>query len=110
MALIVSYATKELRDSCVKREQADQAFGPNAAQSLFRMLADAEAAESAAELLALYAGVIEIVEGDSLSINFAPECQATFGPVNVRRRGDDALDWSQVRRLKLTQIQVSRHA
>ena len=51
---------------CVKRERADEAFGPSAAQSLFRMLADAEAAESAAELLALYEGVIEIVEGDFL--------------------------------------------
>jgi len=106
--LIVSYATKALRESCVEREQADEAFGPSAAQSLFRMLADVEAAESAAEVLSLYAGVVKIAEGDSLSINFAPECWAKFDPVDVKRKGCGARDWAQVQRLKLTHVQVSR--
>jgi hypothetical protein len=105
--LIVSYATKALRESCVKREQADEAFGPSAAQSLFRMLADVEAAENASEVLSLYEGAVEIAEGDSLSINFAPECHAKFDPVDVKRKGCDVRDWAQVQRLKLTHVQVS---
>lgn len=107
--MIVSYATKDLRDSCIKREQADEVFGPTAARSLFRMLADAEAAESAAEFFSLYEGAIQIREGDSVSVNYAPECYVMFDLLSIQCKGSKSANWSSVRRLKLKQVQVHRN-
>ena len=89
------------------RERADATYGASAALSLFRLLADAEAADSADELISVYNNAVSFGEGDSLSIDFAPQCRARFVPVNAKQKGADDLDWSQVKRLKLVQVRVA---
>lgn len=105
--MILSFVTRELRDLCQRLELADQAFGAKQAQALFRVLAEAEASGTADEFLLLYAGQITTGQ-DSLLIAFAPQCTASFEAVQARLASADnrQLDWSNVRRLKLTQVKV----
>lgn len=109
--MILSFATKKLRDDCQRLELADQAYGAKQAQALFGALADIEAAATADELLALYADDVA-AKKDSLSITFAPQCIASFDvvPAGSASDGCDRVDWSKVRRLKLTQIKVGTDA
>jgi hypothetical protein len=104
--VIVSFLTRELRDTCESLEQAERAYGVSGAQALLGLLADIEATETVDQLISFYAGGAAIEQEDSLLIIFAPECQARFEAVQTRGILDECgrLDWSKVRRLKLTEV------
>jgi hypothetical protein len=108
--VILSFSTKKLRDSCQRLDLADEAFGAKQAQALFRLLAEVEAAGTADDLLALYAQEARFEE-DSILITFAPQCSASFDAVLGKSTlGSVSGDWSVVRRLKLTLVEIGPDA
>ena len=110
--MIVSFSRRDLRDLCQAYDRANQEFGPSVAQALFRLLAEIEAAETIEEVVSLYVDAAKFGEGDSLLVAFASECEARFEAVQAQRTLDGCgrLDWSKVRRLKLTQVKVGPDA
>jgi hypothetical protein len=106
--VILSFSTKELRDTCQQLERADATYGAKQAQALFSVLAEVDAAETAEDLQALHADNIVVAE-DSLSIAFAPQCRAHFKAV-PQAASDTIVSWSIVRRLKLVQVEVGANA
>lgn len=108
--MILSFSKKKLRDSCQRLDLADEAFGAKQAQALFRLLAEVEAAGTADDLLALYAQEARFEE-DSILITFAPQCSASFDAVLGKSTlGSVSGDWSVVRRLKLTLVEIGPDA
>ncbi len=71
------------------------------------MLSDAEAVDTAAEFLELYAPDVA-VDGDSLSVPIGVECCLSFIAIGAAlvRDGETGLDWGKVRRLKMMDISL----
>lgn len=80
-------------------------IGAAHAQELMTMLSDAEAVDTAAEFMDLYAPNVE-VEGDSLSVPIGIEYYVSFVAIGVTvfRDRKTGLDWGTVRRLKMMDI------
>jgi hypothetical protein len=86
-------------------ERAEAAIGPAHAQDLITVLSDAEATETAAELIDLYAPNVA-VSGDSLSLPIGTRFRLTFVAIGTPlvRDPEGCVDWCAVRRLKMTDI------
>jgi hypothetical protein len=104
--LIVSFETSDLRECCWRIEVAEQQLGTVHAQALVTLIAELEAFEIAAEMLSFMRTSAIITDSDSLLIEVGSDYVATFVPVGVRFGRDEygRVDWSTVRRLKLTEI------
>ena len=89
-------------------EEAEQRFGSALAQALISLIADAEAFDSADEMIAFFGPDAHVGEDNSLSIAIGSDCRAKFVPVGVKFTRDDngRADWTTVQRLKL--VKVSR--
>ncbi len=98
----MSFNTQELRDCCASLEKAEAVIGSVHAQELISVLSDAEAAETAAELIELYAPNVAI-DGDSISLPVGIRYRLSFVAVGVAlvRDREAGPEWSAVRRLKM---------
>jgi hypothetical protein len=103
--VIVSFNTEGLRDCCASLERAEALIDLTHARDLMTVLSDAEAVDTAAEFVELYAPNAAI-EGDIISLPIGRRYRATFvaiGAALVRNR-DGGLDWRSVRRLKMMDL------
>ena len=102
--MIVSFNTQELRDRCATLENAETVIGSPHARELISVLSDAEAADTAAEFVELYAPKAT-VEGDSISLPIGTRYRISFVAIGAaigNRNGRP--DWRLVRRLKLMDL------
>ena len=103
--LIISFNSRSLRDSCASLERAEALIGYAHAQELITLLSDAEAQETAADLMEFYAPDATD-DGDTISLRLGTQYQLRFVAVGSAPVGDSGagLDWRTVRRLKLMEI------
>jgi hypothetical protein len=103
--LIVSFETHELRDCCASLEKAEAVVGSTHAQELISVLADAEAAETAAEFIKLRAPNVAVSD-DSISLPMGTRYRLSFVAVGVASVGKHGgrVDWRSVRRLKMMEL------
>jgi len=105
----LSFATKSLRTRCEDATVALRAYKPEVVESLNNRLADLRAADSPVELIA---GSPRLVAGATPSVVIALadshylHCQVSQAVVPHDARGN--LDWSRVRRLKITTVRVRK--
>jgi hypothetical protein len=103
--LIISFDTRALRDQCASLEMAEAAFGSAHASELIAALADAEAAEHAAEFMELYPGGVTTTN-ERFSVPIGTEYRTAFQALGVTivRSSKGTLDWQTVRRLKMMDL------
>jgi hypothetical protein len=103
--VIVSFNTQSLRDCCTTLERAEAAMGAAHAQELMTLLSDAEAVDTAAEFMQLYAPNVG-VDGDSISLPIGTRYRVSFVAIGSRpvRNPDGGLNWGALRRLKMTDL------
>lgn len=104
--MIISFETHDLHDCCCRIESAEEKFGSIHAQALATLIADAEAFESAAELIDFLGPDANLNQDDSLSVAIGSDYQAKFVAAGVRfaRSDEGRVIWSSVQRLKLVEI------
>jgi hypothetical protein len=103
--LIVSFNTQHLRNCCSSLERAEAVIGSVHAQELMTVLSDAEAADTAAEFIDLYAPAVA-VDGDSFSMAIGVQYRLLFVAIGAKlcRDREVGLNWGTVRRLKMMDI------
>lgn len=103
--MIVSFETPELRDRCANREQAEMFVGQEYVEALFAILSDAEAVESAAEFIELYAPNVATTT-ENISVRMGTEYRMTLVPIGVGIVRSDVAnpDWHTVMRLKIVEL------
>jgi hypothetical protein len=104
--LIISFDNAELKRSCCDNAVAEAAYGTLNARALFTALADAEAMESAADLIDFFGNEVVVQQDSSLMLSFGSDLCAKLIPVGTKfKRADDgSVNWETVRYLKLIQI------
>lgn len=107
--MIVSFQTEELHDCCCYAGVAEEVLGSAHAQALVTLIADAEAVETADELLALRDPFASVDVDDSLLADVGAEYRARFVAIGqeVSQNEEGKVDWSSVRRLKLVALEAS---
>lgn len=103
--IVISYGSAALRDCCASTLTAEQELGQAHAAAVLGLIADAEALETAADLLQFY-GESATVETDSLLIAVGAKCAVRFVTVGTRviRDNSGRICWNSVQRLKLVAI------
>ena len=106
--MIIAFETELLRDICLRAEVAEQHFGSAVAESLFSILADIKAAQTADDLF-----LARILDGKNANL---PKMQLDFGKRGVlelvsnhtKHNGPNAsrVTWSQVKRIRIVEIFV----
>ena len=99
--MIVSFNTRDLRDCCASLEKAEAAIGPEHAKELISLLADAEAAETAAELIEFHMPDV-LVDGYTITLLIGTQYRTSF--VRLIRDRKAGIEWSAVRRLKMMEL------
>lgn len=102
--IVLSFDTPELRDGCTKLQNMQAWIGPVEAQSLVQMIADIEAFQNAAEMIAFLGAN---VDGQGcIVIDFSRKHRAILRPTlpDAPLDADGRPVWAQIRRLMLTQI------
>lgn len=101
--LVVSYSSHEWADRCCKLEVAQEWIGPTDAQALIQTIADLEAFQNAAEVIAFFEARID--DAGCVMIDFSRRHRLALKPiVGQPVDGNGLSDWSQVRRLQLIEI------
>jgi hypothetical protein len=101
--LVVSYSSREWADRCTKLEVAQEWIGPTEAQALIQMIAELEACQNAAEMIEFSGATTDDV--GCVMVDFSRKHRAIFEVTVVQpNRANVVPDWSQVRRLTLTNI------
>jgi hypothetical protein len=104
--IIISYETEYLRGICLESYCAEEAIGGISARALHTFIADAEACETALELLNLVGKDAEVTLAAALFISIGSSYQLQLTPVgnsfNLDTQG--RVDWSSVTRLKVLEI------
>jgi hypothetical protein len=105
--MIVSFQSEELHDCCCYGGLAEERLGSAHAQALATLIAEAEAVETADELLQLREHFASLEIDDSLLADVGTEYRARFVPIGqeVIRNAEGKVDWSSVRRLKLVGLE-----
>ena len=105
--MIVSFNSQDLRNCCASLEQLEAKIGLGHAQELMAVLSDAEAHDTAADFIELYAQNAKI-DGDSISLLVGTQYRVTFAAVGTGRVRDceTRLDWRLVRRLKMMDLSL----
>ena len=105
ISLIISFNTKSLRNYCESLERAEGIIGPEHARDLMTVLSDAEAVDTAVELIDLYTPYV-VLDGESVSLPVGTQYRAYFIAIGNALLRDPAtrLDWSLVRRLKMMEL------
>ena len=104
--MLIAYETEDLRDLCLIAAVAEERLGAEPAKSLFAILADIRAADTAIDLF-----LAEFIEGAD---NAPPLIRMWIGSSGyilivsnqVRHNGPSAerVDWSQVRRVRIVEV------
>jgi hypothetical protein len=86
-------------------ERAEEQFGAVHAQELMAVLSDAEAVDSALELIDLYSPNAEII-GGAIVLKIGVSYRLRLVPIgtSIARGQQVAFDWSTVRRLKIMDL------
>lgn len=107
--MIVSFQERDLHDCSYVAAFAEEKLGRFLAQALATLIADAEAAETAEELMELRSPSSFIDSDDSLLVPIGAECRARFVAVGQEfgRDEEGRTVWSSVRRLKLMALEPS---
>lgn len=102
--MIVSFNTQCLRDCCESLVCAEEVIGTPHAQELMTLLSDAEAAETALELIELYTPNVEVASG-TISLPVGTGYRASFVAIGITLGDRSAeFDWGAVRRLKMMDL------
>lgn len=103
--IVISYASRELLNSCTKIEVAQDWLGAVEAQALIDLIADAEAMEHAEAFITFY--FADCHAGGLFSVSLGPRRLVFFGPATqtFAKMADGQPNWTQIRRLQLKQIQ-----
>lgn len=104
--IVISYGSRRLLDCCSSALAAEEALGPAYAPAVLSLIAEAEALETAAELLRLYGNSAKVEMDDSLLVAVGANCSVRFTVVGAQNRRDGAgrVVWDSVQRLKLVAI------
>lgn len=104
----ITFEGETLHETCVDLYKAERAYGSIAAESLVTFLSEAQAFETADELIDLLGDDINILADDSLSVAIGSDYCAALVVVGTRHKvnADGQIVWSSVTRLKL--LEVSR--
>ena len=104
--MIIAFETELLRDKCLRAEVAEQHFGSAEAESLFSILADIKAAQTADDLF-----LARILDGENAN---CPKMQLDFGRMgklelvsnHTKHNGPNAsrVTWSQVKRVRIVEV------
>jgi hypothetical protein len=105
--VIVSFQSQELHDCCCIASVAEEALGAILAQALENLIADAEAVETAAELLELLEPFASVAPDDSLLADVGADYRARFVAIGQEFTRDEEgkIVWLSVRRLKLVALE-----
>jgi hypothetical protein len=105
--VIVSFQEKELHDCSYIAAVAEKKLGSVLAQALATLISDAEAVETADELLELRRPAAFFDSEDSLFVSIGAECRARFVAVGheFNRDEEGRTVWSSVRRIKLVALE-----
>lgn len=106
--LELSFATSRIRDLCERREEAVSAMGLDAALELEQRLADIEAVDNAADLIALLSN--EMAERSSYiwSLRLSSGHTLVLVSGHAKRRhvtSGGATDWGRVTRMRIEEIE-----
>ena len=106
MGLVIAFGSPGLRKTCMSPARARRELVEEAASTLQRCLADMEAVDSASELVEMGLGIADCVEYPAVLRFRLAEGVYLHCKVNHRHvpRDGDAVDWSQVTRLQVTEI------
>lgn len=104
--MIISFGTAELHDCCSSLVAAEQRLGSAHAQALVSLIADAEAFDSADDLIRYFDSQALVDEHDSLFLPIGSNYKSRFVAVGVRftRNAEGNIEWASVHRLKLEEI------
>jgi hypothetical protein len=104
--VIISFGTRELLDCCSSLAAAELQLGSAHAQALISMIADAEAFDSAHDLISFFGSDACFGEDDSVVLAIGSDYCARFVAVGTRfvRDAKGRIDWTGVQRLKLVDI------
>ncbi len=105
--MIVSFQTKQLHDCCYVASVAEAQMGSAHGEALRTLIADAEAFETAEELIELRTPDASVDVDDSLYVRIGAEWHARFVAVGQEFSRDEEgrTVWSSVRRLKLVALE-----
>ena len=104
--LVIAFDSLWLREVCENREKADAELGSTVARALRNRLADLDAANSAADLVAGSPRVIKDGELEYMAVNLQEGLRIEFTANHVRNPADDPdhIDWANVSRIKIVGI------
>jgi hypothetical protein len=104
--LELSFATLTIRDLCEHREDAVATLGLDAALELEQRLADIDAIDNAAELIALFGEVVTALSSNTLSLHLSTGHKVVLasGHPTPRVTEKGATDWGKVTRMRVDQI------
>jgi hypothetical protein len=104
--VIVSFETEQLRDCCANLGAAEKLLGSTLAQALVNLIAEAEAFDSADELIDFYECDIHFEDDDSFCVPIGSGSEVSFSPAGVRFKRDSSGKplWATVHRLKLVRL------
>lgn len=107
MPLLLSFETKELRETCVSEQKAKEQFGAAMGAALAQFLADLRATPTLSELPDLYepqanGGECVFSLGIGFRVFVAPN-----HPKNPVAE-DEQVDWSDVTRIRITKIEYEQ--
>ena len=105
--MIVSFQEKGLHDCSYVAAVAEERLGSVLAQALATLISEAEATETAGELLELRGPAAFVDSEDSLIVPIGADCSARFVTVGHEFSRDEKgrTVWSSVRRLKLVALE-----
>ena len=104
--MIISFSTRNLLVCCSNLATAEQRLGSAHAQALISLIADAEAFDSADDLIKFFASATQVGEHNSLFLQIGSDYRAQFVAVGTKlvRDTEGRVDWTSVQRLKLMDI------
>ena len=102
--MILSFASKSLREICEDEEPATRQLAKNVTRSLRHRLADLEAAGSVRDLIAGYPRKRK--SSDNYQVTLADDVCLEFAANHVRNPVDknEEVDWSRVNRIQIVRI------
>lgn len=103
--LIFAFEEKEVRDSCLDQEKATRLYGHETAQGLQHRLADIEAADRIADLIAGRPAAINGTELYKLDISDTHRLVFCHNHGKRPTTQNGQVDWPNVRRIKITSIE-----
>jgi hypothetical protein len=102
--LIIAFASAALREACQDAAVAEAKYGQRVASALKRRLADLRAATSLSDLVA--GAPTAVGEGARMVVRLLDGFQMVLAPNHQKnpQDGENRIEWSKVRRIKILEI------